>query len=485
MLKIVSPGAQDFGGPQTQLIKVSSRGLRGNDFSDFVKVAGHYLANEVARINWAQGEVGTLLNAVGATEYFGPNRNFDGFREEPCRAFHQTFKKLARFYRDHCNRDPAKSYGIIKLSAYNELMHRIDLVCALNGTDECAKRNGGLVADKELEKLAKNENLGVSMACKVAFDTCSMCGHHARNRTEYCLGEDEGGHCKAGGLKNRIGRILADGHILHADNPEPLFFDISHVYRPADRIAYANGLLKAAAADGKVITGTELAAAVGLQIPLLARLEGATRGEVAQQLKAAYALVACEQAGTYQHAKFAAAAVLEQSAPLPELKPEQLGAALRSLLEEKIALPLRDFIMLMGHAPVKTAAEVAALVTRRMPGVYERLIADLDLETKLAANPYAVGPAASIAFRQWAHKSAEALSLRPLTVTRRSQQAVIRNVKMASFLGENEKLAATPALDELAEHYALYNIAFLAALGDEQTDWQPIIENLTARSYLT
>lgn len=69
--------------------------------------------------------------------------------------------------------------------------------------------------------------------CKVKGDICSVCGHFAKTRGEYC------DH-----LSNDITKLAKDGHVISAVNEQPTFFDISRVNRPADRIAL--GLVKAA-----------------------------------------------------------------------------------------------------------------------------------------------------------------------------------------------------------------------------------------------
>ena len=239
MIKIVNPGSWNFGETPVTQVKVASDGLHGNDLKSFVKRAGHYLADEFKKIAFAPGEIPIHMIALGSTEFFSPNRNGDGFKEASCIKFHPTFEKYAKFYRDHHNRDPKKSYGVVKKSFYNPEMHRVELIVGLNGTKEAADKNGGLVAEKEREKLESGRDLGVSMSCKVAHDECSWCGNKAKTRRDYCSENN----CEAGGLKNNIGAVLKCGHVLHADNPEPIFFDISHVVRPADRTAYVTGVL--------------------------------------------------------------------------------------------------------------------------------------------------------------------------------------------------------------------------------------------------
>jgi hypothetical protein len=163
--KIITPGSQDFSEPVAQLIKYSSSGLHGCDLDQFVKRASVRFMDKLAGISFGPGEIPVHLIALGSTEAYGNNRNGDGFKEAVCKQYHPTFVKLARFYRDHANKDLKKSYGIVKASDYNDKMRRVELLIALNGTKEAADRNGGLVADEELEKLAKDEDLPVSMAC--------------------------------------------------------------------------------------------------------------------------------------------------------------------------------------------------------------------------------------------------------------------------------------------------------------------------------
>lgn len=168
-IKFTSPYGWDFNDEPTQLIKVSSRGLIGNDRSDFIKRASHSFLPAIDNIKLAEGQVPVHLLALGATERIGPNRNGDGFSEKVCRERHDTFTKFAKFFRNHKNK-PAKGdphYGQVKLSAYNEDMGRVELLVLLNGNEKVAKENGGLVADVELHKLANGESFPVSMACVV------------------------------------------------------------------------------------------------------------------------------------------------------------------------------------------------------------------------------------------------------------------------------------------------------------------------------
>jgi hypothetical protein len=165
LTKIITPGAQDFGEPQTQQVKLSRKGLVGADLDAFVKRASIEFVDKMASIRFGKGEVPVHMIAMTAGEYYGGNRNADFWSSKDLQKKHDTFVKHAKHYRDHANKNPAKSYGVVKASAYNDRMHRVELIVALNATKEAAERNGGLVADKEMEKLAKDGTYAVSMAC--------------------------------------------------------------------------------------------------------------------------------------------------------------------------------------------------------------------------------------------------------------------------------------------------------------------------------
>ena len=461
MIKVIQPHSQDFSEPVASLIKLSSRGLVGNDRQALIKRAGAEFADKLQHIKFAKDEVPVHMIAIGATEDYGPNRNGDGFTRDCCRNYHQTFEKFARFYRDHANKNPAKSFGIVKAASYNEPMHRIELVCALNGSKEAADRNGGLIADKELEKLAQDKDIAVSMACKIPFDKCSACGNSAKTRAEYCDSTENGGHCKAGGLKHNIGRVLEDGHVLHADNPNPTFFDISHVFRPADRIAYVSGRLEKAA-GAAVLSGAELAEQLGVTAPIGFNLDGNSSKRAHAQLEALNLLVQAEREHT--SAEWTKVAL----ASAPEVQPAidtsvcasvKISEVLRGLADSGVVLPLRDFLALT----VKTANDnIVNAVAYALPGVFSKLANDVDIVSLLENNAYYPATTASPAVRVWAEKVAQTHSVLPTHVEKRAYLAVLRNAQAPDL--PCEKRATGNSETALAQHYALYKIAAFAAI---------------------
>lgn len=466
MIKVIQPNSQDFSAPVAALIKVSSGGLLGADKAAFVKRAGADIVEQFNRVKFAADEIPVHMIAIGATEDYGPNRNADGFTRGTCRKYHKTFEKFARFYRDHANKDPAKSYGVVKLAVYNEPMKRIELIAGLNATKEAAERNGGLLADKEMEKLAKGDDIGVSMACKIPFDKCSSCGNKAKTRAEYCDSIENGGHCKAGGLKHNLGRVLENGHILHADNPDPTFFDISHVFRPADRIAYISGELQKAAAAG-VLSGAELAEHLGVTAPMAFNAGAGTSHKVLKQLTALEKLAAAEAAvaatpnGVTQ---IALATANSRQHPLnyDACDHVKLAEVLCALADAGVVLPVRDFLALTTK---RATDDVVHAVSSALDNVYTKLADDADVVSILENNAYFPAVNAPQKARVWAEKVAFTHSVLPHAVEKRAYQAALRDMRPGEFV--REKVASNNAAMALARQYALYKLAAYAALSEK------------------
>jgi hypothetical protein len=487
MLKVSGAYAQDFGEASTRLIPLCRDGHIGpHDRSVMIKRAGVEFVDFIKRARLAPGEVPIHTIALGANEYYGPNRNGDGFRDLVLRLRAHTFEKFARFYRNHANKDPKKSYGRIIKAAYNDRMHRIDLACGLNGTEETARVNGGLVADKELEKLARGEDIPTSMACKVSHDVCSGCGNHARTREEYC---DGFARCKYGGLKHNITTTFDDGHQLHADNPDDLtWFDESAVYKGADRIASSLGLLLGGEKSASVrpMGGAELAERIGLTAPVDLLIDPALPRRVRAQVKLAHALADLEsEAGRDAWGHAFTAEVQPPVGGFPDVRstPLQLGRVMRALAAEKVALPLRDFLSLMLDK--RAAAEVVDDVGAQLPGVFGRLAADADLGDELRHSPY--NPSDDLPdtkTRTWAGMLVGDYGLGRKEAEARVSRSVLRGgiprprtrteeaVKEASDRGGAEALA---------RQYAMYKLAFLGAVEERGDAEFPLTSTLLVR----
>lgn len=193
-----------------------------------VKAASEAL-DYIKAVKPQEGRTIILVLAMTAGEFYGPNRNGDAWPERPLQVnstkitedqvlpkHYQTFED-ANIFKHHVNKDPEKRLGDVLRAFYNWPMHRVELLLSLINDK----------AQDIIERIERGEFPAVSMGCKVKHDICSICGHPARNRREYC------DHAKF-----RLGDFLPNGKRIFVWNPSPRFFDISIVRRPADKLGY-------------------------------------------------------------------------------------------------------------------------------------------------------------------------------------------------------------------------------------------------------
>lgn len=449
MLKFVPSDSYSFDEPIVEAVKVSSRGLRGNDLSGFLKRASHSFVDALDHIPLHEGERPVHVLAFGATERFGCNRKGDGFEEEVCRKYHPTFHKFARYYRDHASKDPLKNYGRVLADCFNEDMKRVELLVALNGNEKAASANSGLVADIEQELLDSGVGFSTSMGCKVPWDQCSGCHHRAITTDDYC----HGSMCKYGGLKTNIGKTFEDGHQLHARNLEPLFHDISGVFRGADRTSYAlDYLSKTASVDST------------LEEPPAWYFVENVSDVVARQRDILRSLAAMEQTLPLS---WAGDAAMTKRASIPGVPFAATAQGRRdvwtALAENRNHLPLSNWLQVAcGDSPEVAARAKSAQAA--LPGIYSRLSQDPRILEKLTANIYtAADRVPSPTLRNWSTKLAADFSLDAPLVRQRAQRAVIFG-SVPSFQQELNRLktASVTADDRaIAEQYALYTLGFL------------------------
>ncbi len=467
MLKVVSPDAWDWGEPVAALVKASRRGLRGNDLSVFVKRAGHEMASYLDEMR--PGETPVHLIALGSTEYYGPNRNGDGFKEAANRRKHATFVTKARVYRNHANKNPAKSYGRVVKSAYHDAMHRVELLIGLNETKEAAERNGGLVADQEHALIEKGAALPWSMACVVPFDICDACNNQAAHRGEYC--DDvavklASGRvipaCPRGGVRHNMCKVSADGYINHVDNTEPDYFDISRVTRPADRIAYAFGVLQKAATAGVVKSGAELAEDYGIEAPFDLFADATTSRRVLGLMKLARELADVERA---QDTPRTIDLALDYTTCAPVSTPPELTKrAWRALADEAIVLPLSEWLAVATGNREK-AAEAYDDVASCLPGVYGRIVRDPEAPGLLASTAYdASREEPTGALRFWAAKHASDYALDASRARRRVLLSSVRGGAYRDMRPTVKEASDSPGAELVARQYALYQLAALDAV---------------------
>lgn len=186
----------------------------------FQKTASSEIQDYWDKLSKEDGKAYLWVIGVSAQEFYGCNSNGDAFTEADLKKNHHYFTDEAHVFMHHVNKDPAKSIGKPVFTWYNDDMHRVEMIL---GIDRNANGAAAIV-----QRLERGEQLYVSMGCRVAFDQCSICGNKAPSRMKYCE------H-----LRYHMKKILKDGRQVCAYNPDPHFFDISIVNRPADPTAFA------------------------------------------------------------------------------------------------------------------------------------------------------------------------------------------------------------------------------------------------------
>lgn len=469
-IKYVDPDSWNFGEPQCEFIKTSAHGVVGKDLAELKSRSHPRIAEALRKLAFRPGEVPIHLIALGAFEYFSCNKNGDGFRKRALQERHDTFVKHAMFFRDHKSEDKLKSYGRPVWSTYYEPMHRVELIVALNGTKEAAERNRGMVADRELEKLASGKPLVVSMGASVPVDECSACHNKARHRREYCRGVNEGGKCPGGGLTNKMGQIVklaGSAHHLHADNPDPDFFDISAVVRQADRVAYVLGELHKAAADGRTTGGSTLLEMVEPSLPSYLSIGDDAWVDTAVKLAAWERRMQSDPA---LYVRYALPAGSHPSAPQRLGSLDKLGDWLKGVTTAGSVVPLPVFLDSIcestGRESLPPAAKTA--VQREMVGIFDRNSAEntwTEIFSERILDRVTNSPAVS--GRNWGEKYAEAYGFHPRALQSRVGRHLLSATRLSCF---PKQAACDPAASALARAYACYQVQALSSWSPEDTD---------------
>ena len=132
-----------------------------------VKTASEAL-DYIKQVKPIPGKTIILVLAMTAGEFYGPNRNGDGWPERPLIAgntkigpnevlpmHHKSFETNANIFKHHINKDPEKRIGDVLKSFYNWPMHRVELLLSLDNKK----------AEDVVERIENEEFLAVSMGC--------------------------------------------------------------------------------------------------------------------------------------------------------------------------------------------------------------------------------------------------------------------------------------------------------------------------------
>jgi hypothetical protein len=490
MIKITDPSSYGFDTPVATLVDVHGRGL---DRDWLIKRAAAGVFHTLNLKPKAGHELIHLI-AMGDAEAYGGNRNGDwmfgsgrrlqlvepDWTKVACRngtTHHRgedtftdtiscgnkdrydTFEKFAHVFKNHKNKPHLghKIYGEVKAAAHNDALRRVELMIEVpHGRDW----------DDDLEKLARDQDIPFSMACKVPYDVCLYCGHKAKTLDEYCP------H-----VAQHMGELTKAGHLHGVANDFMTYFDISRVHRPADRIAWSlyGSMTKAAAdAPGRV----KLAAELGLEAefggyPAISVLSANHPARVhrrvellrkAAELEKKLPLLAQASPGVKGikgRVEKAACALPSGSTRLPEL--------FRALADRAACLPLNKWAALvLGVDRYAAMTDLVERAAARTPGAFGDAMAHYAVEA--AADP-AYDPGEHTPqgdFRKMAQSWAADYGLTPEAVGARAIENGVYGTPAPMI--KTASAVADPVAEGLVRGYVAYKLAFLDHVGRSHPD---------------
>lgn len=464
-------GSFDLKGvPFASLVDVHSRGVD----SDWMSKRAAVLTREISEVRPEPGYSFIHLVSMGAQEFYGANRNGDGFNEKPASYripyhknnggqprviqltrglvhTHPSFSKYAHVFEHHVNKDPALRLGDILADAYNHDMHRGELLI---------KVSNDRFGDADLQKLANNGEVPFSMSIKVPYDICSYCGNEAPSRDSYCE------H-----LKHAMCELTKEGHQIFAINDDGVFFDISKVFRPADRIAYS--LQKVA--SGPVTSGAELAEIFGVSSPSDVIPQGAPR-VLREKMAVMKRMAAMEKQIEATGRAFDGS--LDLGADTGDVPAEQMdtlghaeaGGLMNALANAQICLPVKDFFRLVLGDRFDSVSGEMDTVKSILPGIFGRTMANgvEDVAGDSAYDP--ASEALPSPIRHAVEHLEPDFSFGEGPVKRRVTIRILRGHKLPGQPPQGSKKVIKLASDNekaavLAKEYARYQLAFARASG--------------------
>lgn len=145
------------------------------------------------------GHTVSLILGLGSYEFYGLNRNGDGFNERPykvgcsngpgrdawvledeCIQHHYKTYENGHVFLHHANKDPKKAVGKVLKAFWNPYMHRVEVLESLDN-----KR-----APHIAEQIADGEYPAKSMGTRIPFDVCFVKGTLVRTYEGYTPIED-------------------------------------------------------------------------------------------------------------------------------------------------------------------------------------------------------------------------------------------------------------------------------------------------------
>ena len=317
----------------------------------------------------------------------------------------------------------------------------------------------------EKSTISQTLNFGVEedesyVASFAAVHNCSICGHKAPSPAQYC------DHAKTA-----LSRILDDGRQVYVDNPDPGYFELSLVGRPADRQGY--GFRKVASSGGLMaVSSVELAKEAGLWLPvgMLAEQHGKFAADKLQMLRKLAeiekeietSLTPVDEA--IGHGCGCGRALQDETIDkIHNLGDNGMASAFGGLSEAKVLLPLEDFLRLVNRKGQFNTDEVLPGVSSAMPGCFSRMLEADPMEAVTnSLFDGASGGGLPSALSRVISGLIPDFGLGEEPLNRRVTLSIIRPPRAMKLSAAPRVLTEDPLVQGLAQLYASYKLAFAA-----------------------
>lgn len=214
--------------------------------------------------------------------------------------------------------------------------------------------------------------------CKVPGDFCSICGNFSKSRKA----KDGGTDCRH--IKHQLSCLSKSGHRVGMINDHMVFFDISRVRVPADRIAYS--LLKVAGLGG----GADMDDERSLHVFNVPRISGeddplglyaSKLSEVLHKLSNIEKQIEAVGRAPNESLSFDPSVMRhlsdDERAAMGQSRGD-IGKVLAALADKKICLSLPDFVKLILGERAGGYENSIRLASDSLPGVFSRLAEEDD-----------------------------------------------------------------------------------------------------------
>lgn len=401
------------------------------------------------------------LISLGALEWYGPNKRGDGFNEsgytfrppKPCDKDHITiqldgglkefhnpgFMSNGKVYREHHSiLSGGTPQGEVVFATYNEPMHRGELVIKLEN-DKWAD---------DIEKIEKGEPTYYSMGALCKTDTCAICG-----KTVSPNSPDRCSH-----LKDHILEIDPDGNQAVAITDHPIFYDISRVARPADKIAFS--LAKVAS---EFDTTEPTAVLPVMPTSLLDTLNNRMRVDRLNLITKVASEERCCTVSTQLPVKLTDS---EDEDIIKKIKTEDVPKVIFILKKHRAVLPPPTFIRLVGGEDSSAINDAMPMIGECLQGIFGRMLHSTGLRDFLEDGTYEGEECFDRDLFNTVLPLINKYSLEDEPVKRRIIRVVITpSAKLAS----DKRICTPQALSlaqKLATEYARYQLSFLTDNSD-------------------